>query len=313
MSLTPTVINPPIYTHTVTPYAEEVKCSTAGYWVAIIFLLALVALFVILFIVALRDEPSPCEALDIPNAQIKATATAITATWDDLADPDDTVTLYASMNQLKLNPLGVPVNKDVIKVTASGEEKSVQMTVGASYPGGTILVNTTYYVALVVTKDDLCQYHTVHDIVFTQGNAIVKSFTDIGITSLTQKGGIGINGSFVDSNTGGGSIGLWNFTNEGFLTISPDSQSSSEGYLCNSGGQLAVSQPDSPGDSCKWVYNPEGLNRWCNAAKVNGTTYACMIRNGTSSVINVSTGSTDSEPYKWANTPFFLSLESPDG
>ena len=302
--------------------AYEQQCmgyeAHGGYIAAIVILIILVGVFVGLFIWAYNKEKNdPCTRLDIPDAVITASSTAINATWTpELIALEDKVTLYASSAPIKVNNDGTVngVGTTVASISQTGSN-SLSLAVGTSYTGVTIQKFLKYYVALVVTRSNNVHYYALNDIVFTQSQSdITGADKQFGIVSLIQNADIDEKGEYNANVT----TDLWNFDGT-YLTSIVDG-ATTDNVLCNVFGTLVVAQRD--GDtityndntlnknSCTWKYNAEGFNRWCNATKdvVTGTR-VCMVRNDESTVINVIPG--NSSEFKWANYELFLDLEQP--
>ena len=293
-----------LYVHPRTEEQGTCYVSHGGYIAAIIILIILAAIFIGLFIWAFnKDKDEVCSFINISEAEITASNTAITATWKtDLLDEDDTVTLYASTTPIQIEADGTVSGDGVASITAPAKADTVSLLVGQTKNKVTIQKETTYYVGLVAVRKDSCRVSTICDIVFTQSQSdITGDEEQFSIDSLTQKGDINHSGQYSPNSN----KDLWTFDGT-YLASSEDETM----VLCNSGGTLkTMTKDDVPNSAlCTWKYNPEGLNRWCLATtSVNTGNRVCMKRNDTSTVINVISG--EGAEFKWANITFLDLLD----
>lgn len=286
-------------------------CNNTGLTVLAIFLF--IALLVTLgFLIWGWTRNTSDQRLDIPDAVITGNAGGIYAVWGKLDDASDKVTLYASEEPIGINPDGT-VTGTIASSTVNGDTGNTSITVGQQG----LKINTTYYVALVVTNGKTVHYHIFNALVYTQTLVIGTNFLTVAppgpivtVETLSQKGGIDQNASYTKDTK---NIAPYQHVNSELVAVFEDIDDTSS-ILAHYNGKLVVADKDietgavTYTNSCgettcidatqtKWAYNSDGLNKWCLTTPEEDGRLRCMAVNVNSTTVNVVSNDYD----KWAN------------
>lgn len=272
--------------------------------IVIVLLLIAAVVFLILWLAKGGTQKNQKKELSITGLKFNYTTTSVTATWDNVGNPNDVVTLYADINPINFNAEGKP------EVSSSPGTQVVSQVLASSPVSGTsktvtltgLKENTKYYVDLVVTNPNFVGFNPNPDIIFTSetiptSNFLIQEINTIGAIALNVNDQTkvyyqtGVNKSDIND------IWTYDATNFTISTRGLGANSSSRPTLYNNNGVLAAKNATSATDpSSQWTYNINGNNRWC----IKGTT-TCM--NLASPVNNSPILLTENSTTKFVNIP----------
>lgn len=262
-----------------------------------IILLAAAIIFLVLWLNNRNKQSNVKKELAISNVQFSFTATSITATWDNVGNAKDMVTLYADTSPINIGTDGKPSTAVAHSQSASGTARTVTIN--------GLTANTKYYVALVVTQNGVTGFNSVTDIIFT-GETIPSS--NFIIQEINTPGAIALNSSnptIVTYQTGINKTDItdiWTYDTTNF-TISTRStgvnSTAPRPTLYNNNGVLAAQPANNLAGNAdaQWTYNVNGNNRWCLRGTTNCMTLTSPISNGAQITI------TSNPTTKWINIP----------
>jgi len=273
----------------------------ANIFLIIVIVLLLIAsiVFLILWLTKGGTKNDQKKQLSISGLKFNYTTNSITATWDNVGNANDIVTLYADTNPINFNAEGKPETAVLSSSSVSGTTKTVTLTTG-------VKPNTRYYVDLVVTNPTFVGFNPNPDIIFTSEtvpttNFIIQEINTIGAIALNLNDQTkvyyqtGVNKSDIND--------IWTYDPNNF-TISTrglGANSANQPALYNNNGVLAAANLSTvkTNPNAQWTYNVNGNNRWC----VKGTTTCMSLPTPTNnSPISVTENSTT----KFVNIPISI-------